>query len=168
MLPSWLRIIFKPYHPLRAAIAGVLASAAYAAEMYADIALSGSKFDDVQLVESTVFGHTSPIPWVGMLIHLANGAALAQIYASVIRPRLRGPEWVRGLTFGMIFLAAVWPLTPLVDRTNPLITSGQMPHLFAPIPFLQNLARHVVFGLVLGLAYWQRDEKVATTAPDGQ
>jgi len=145
--------IVKPYNPIQAALAGVLASAAYAAEMYLDKAISGSSFDDIQLIESAIRGHESTIPWLGMLIHLANGAALAQIYAGVVRPRLRGPEWVRGLTFGMIFLAAVWPLTPLVDQVHPLIKSGKMPLLAAPVPFLQNVARHIVFGLVLGLCY---------------
>lgn len=135
----------------RAALAGAVASAAYAAEMYADIAITGSDFDDVQLVESSLRGHKSRVPWLGMTIHLANGAALGIVYHSGIQRFLRGPSWLRGLQFGLIFLAAVWPSVPLVDRVHPLIKRGDMPKLAAPVPFAQNVARHLVFGLVLGL-----------------
>ncbi len=134
-----------------AALAGTVAAAAYAAEMYVDKAVTGSDFDDIQLVESAIRGRMARVPVLGMSIHLANGAALAVIYDQLVRPRLRGPAWVRGLTFGLMFLAAVWPLTPLVDRLHPLIRRGEMPRLARPTPFAQNVARHLVFGLVVGL-----------------
>ena len=142
--------VLSSYDPARAAWAGAVASAAYAAEMYVDMAVTGSAFDDVQLVESVIRGHKSRVPWLGMAIHLINGAMLAQIYAGIVRPLLRGPSWVRGLAFGVLFLASVWPLTPLVDRIHPQIKRGAMPKLAAPVPFGQNVARHLVFGLVLG------------------
>lgn len=147
------RRVATSYDPAQAALAGVAASAAYAAEMYVDMAVTGSTFDDVQLVESALRGRKTRIPLLGMAVHLANGAALAQIYAVAVRPRLRGPAWARGLVFGALFLAAVWPLTPLVDRLHPQIRAGTMPHLAAPVPFAQNVARHLVFGLVLGWLY---------------
>ncbi len=134
-----------------AALAGTVAAAAYAAEMYVDKAVTGSDFDDIQLVESAIRGRMARVPVLGMTIHLANGAALAVIYDQFVRPRLRGPAWARGLTFGVMFLAAVWPLTPLVDRLHPLIQRGEMPRLARPMPFAQNVARHLVFGLVVGL-----------------
>lgn len=143
----------------QAALAGVVASAAYAVEMYADIAITDSDFNDVQLVESALRGHTSRVPWLGMTIHLANGAALGLVYHGGIQRFLRGPSWLRGLQFGLIFLAAVWPSVPLVDRVHPLIKRGVMPKLAAPVPFAQNIARHLVFGVALGLLAPPRAQK---------
>lgn len=137
----------------RAALAGACASAAYAAEMYVDMAATGSQFDDVQLVESAIRGHTSRLPVLGMAVHLLNGAALGGVYAVVAEPRLPGPAWVKGLVFGQLFLLAVWPTVPLVDRFHPLIQRGEIPKLTRRITFAQNVARHSVFGLVLGLLY---------------
>ena len=142
----------------RAAAAGALASVAYAAEMYADIAATGYRFDDVQLVESAIRGRTARVPLLGMAVHLANGAGLGMLYSAFVRPHLHGPGWARGIIFGLGFLAAVWPTTPLVDRSHPLIRRGELPKLAAPTPFAQNLARHLVFGAVLGAlcAAWER------------
>ncbi len=143
-----------------AAAAGAVAALAYAAEMYADITLSGYRFDDVQLVESAVRGKTARVPWLGMAVHLANGAGLGLLYNALARPLLPGPGWARGTLFGLGFLAAVWPLTPLVDRAHPLIRRGDMPRLFALTPFAQNLARHLVFGATFGAlcASWDRHQ----------
>ena len=137
----------------RAALAGAAASVAYAAEMYLDIAVTGSRFDDVQLVESAIRGRTARIPALGMAIHLLNGAALGEVYAAVAEPLLPGPAWVKGLLFGEIFLLAVWPSVPLVDRIHPLIRAGKLPRLTSRVTFAQNIARHTVFGLTLGLLY---------------
>ncbi len=139
------------FDPVRAALAGSLASAAYALEMYIDIAVTGSSFDDIQLIESALRGRTSRIPVVGMAIHLLNGAALGEVYAAVAAPLLPGPGWLKGLVFGQLFLLAAWPTVPLVDRFHPLIKVGKMPRLTQRITFLQNVARHTVFGVVLGV-----------------
>lgn len=141
------------FDPARAAFAGAAASAAYALEMYLDIAATGSRFDDVQLVESAIRGRPSRVPALGMAIHLLNGAALGEVYAAVAEPLLPGPDWIKGLIFGELFLLAAWPTVPLIDRFHPLIRSGKMPRLTQRITFLQNVARHTVFGLVLGLSY---------------
>jgi hypothetical protein len=138
--------------PARAAIAGVVASAAYAVEMYLDIAATGSRFDDVQLVESAICGRTSRVPVLGMAIHLLNGAALGEVYAAV-QNLLPGPGWIKGLIFGELFLLAAWPTVPLIDRFHPLIKAGKMPKLTQRTTFAQNVARHTVFGVVLGLLY---------------
>ena len=141
------------FDPVRAGVAGAIASAAYAAEMYLDIAVTGSRFDDVQIIEGVIRGRKAHPPVLGMAIHLVNGAALGEVYAAVVEPLLPGPSWMKGLIFGQIFLLAVWPSVPLVDRFHPLIKRGEMPKLSQPITFAQNAARHTIFGLVLGLLY---------------
>jgi hypothetical protein len=135
-----------------AALAGAIASAVYAGEMYLDIALTGYPFDDVQLLEGLLRGRKARFPVLGMMVHLLNGSALGVVYA-VVKPLLPGPNWLKGLLFGALFLLTVWPLTPLVDRTHPLIRRGELPKLTVPTAFGQNVARHLLFGLVLGLLY---------------
>ena len=137
---------------MRAAVAGAAASALYAAEMYADIAVTGSHFDDVQLIEGLIRGRQARVPVLGMAIHLLNGAALGEVYA-LAEPRLPGPAWVKGLIFGQLFLLAVWSGAPLVDRYHPLVKRGELPKLNRPLPFAQNVSRHLVFGVALALLY---------------
>lgn len=141
------------YRPARAGIAGTVAATLYAVEMYADMHLTGSRFDDIQLIESAIHRRAVHPPLLGWALHLLNGAALGEIYAGLAEPRLPGPRWLRGLLFGHVFLLVAWPTTPLVDRFHPLIQAGELPRLFRPLPFVQNLARHTVFGLALGLLY---------------
>ena len=141
------------FQPVRAGLAGALASAAYALEMYADMAVTGSRFDDIQLIEGAIRGRKARIPALGMAIHLVNGAALGEVYAAFAEPYLPGPAWLKGLVFGQLFLLAVWPSVPLVDAYHPLVKAGAMPKLGRPLPFAQNMARHVVFGLVLAISY---------------
>jgi hypothetical protein len=140
---------------LRALYAGAAASAAYAAEMYLDMAITQSAFDDLQLIEGVVRGRRARIPALGMLIHIANGAALGVAYAELQR-FFPGPPWLKGLLFGTGFLLVAWPGAPVVDRVHPLIQRGELPKLNRPVVFGQNVARHVVYGLVLGWVYGPR------------
>ena len=140
------------FHPWRAATAGAVASALYAAEMYADMAVTGSRFDDLQLIEGLIRGRKARLPVLGMAIHLINGAALGEVYA-LAEPYLPGPAWVKGLLFGQVFLLTVWSGVPLIDRYHPLVTRGELPKLNRPMPFAQNVSRHLVFGLALALLY---------------
>ena len=150
-----MSIRLEGLHPGRAAVAGMVAAVAYAGEMYVDMAVTGSRFDDIQLVESALHGRMGHPPSTGIAIHLLNGVALGEIYG-IIAPHLPGPAWARGLLFGHLFLLAVWPLVPLVDRYHPLIRAGGMPRLARRVAFLQNVARHTTFGLALGLIYGSR------------
>jgi hypothetical protein len=98
------------------------------------------------------------------LLHFANGVALAELYAAIARRFLPGPNWLRGAIFGEIFIVTAWWLTPLADKYHPLIKSGELPGLANWTSFLQNIGRHLVFGLALGLLYRERQE---STRPAG-
>jgi hypothetical protein len=135
-----------------AVFAGAAASAAYAGEMYLDIALTGNPLDDLQLLEGALRRRKARVPVLGMLVHLLNGSALGIVYA-VVRPLLPGPNWLKGTLFGLLFVLGVWRLTPLLDRIHPLIRRGELPRFNTPVAFGQNIARHLIFGLVLGLLY---------------
>jgi hypothetical protein len=143
----------SPHINLHAAVfAGASASAVYAGERYLDIALTGNPLNDVQLLEGALRGHKGRVPILGMLVHLLNGSALGIVYA-IVRPLLPGPNWLRGVLFGLLFVLGVWPLTPLLDHIHPLIRSGELSKFNTPIACGQNFARHLTFGLVLGLVY---------------
>lgn len=147
------KLLPQGFDPARAALAGAVASAAYAAEMYVDMAVTGSRLDDVQLLEGAIRGKRARVPVLGMALHLLNGAALGEVYAAIAAPYLPGPRWAKGVTFGALFLVAVWPAVPLLDRIHPLIKQGELPPLNRPVSIGQNVARHLVFGAVLALLY---------------
>lgn len=117
--------------------------------MKIDIALTRYPSNDLQVIEGLLPGHANRLPWRGFLLHLANGAGLGGLYALVQR-WLPGPAWLRGILFGEAFILFIWPITPLLDRVHPLIRRGQLPPFAHRIVLLQNLSRHLVFGLALG------------------
>ncbi|HTK07771.1 MAG TPA: DUF6789 family protein [Ktedonobacteraceae bacterium] len=150
--------IRKEWQPGKAAWAGLLATIVYSVAMESDKYLIGNRFSDVRFIEGLIGGEkrsTSSflISWT---IHLLNGVALAEIYAAVVKRFLPGPDWLKGSIFGEIFIAGAWWLTPLADKHHPLIKNGELPKLFTWKAFIQNLIRHLAFGLTLGLLYHDR------------
>jgi hypothetical protein len=148
-------IVSKNWKPGKAALVGLIATLAYSVAMEGDQVLWNNHFSDVRFIEGMIEGEKqSPqgrtLAWA---IHLLNGVALAEIYAAVGKRLLPGPNWLRGSLFGELFIIAVWWLTPLADKHHPLIKNGEMPPLANWKSFRQNVIRHLVFGLVLGLLY---------------
>ena len=129
--------------------AGMLAALAYLGAMKIDMALTRTPSSDLQVIEGLARGRASRVPWLGFAIHLANGAGLGGLYGLVQR-WLPGPAWLRCVSAGTGFLLVVWPTTPLLNRFHPLIRTGQLPPFARRIVFMQNLSRHLVFGLILG------------------
>ncbi len=147
-------IVSQDWRPGRAAAAGLVATAAYSIAMETDKYITDNHFNDVTFIEGLLgdTGASSPrtaaLAWA---LHFLNGAMLAEVYAAICKRFLPGPNWLKGMIFGGVFIAAVWPITPFVDRYHPMIKSGQLPHLANWAAFWQNVLRHLVFGLVLGL-----------------
>lgn len=153
---SLYRIMTKNWRPGRAALAGLLATVAYSIAMEGDMSLTGNRFSDVRFIQG-LFGRKAAgekrfllLAW---LLHLLNGVALAELYAALFKRFLPGPDWLRGALFAELFISGTWVLTPLADKYHPLIQSGELPRLANRLSFLQNLVRHLVFGLVLGILY---------------
>lgn len=153
---SLYRIMTKNWRPGRAALAGLLATVAYSIAMEGDMSLTGNRFSDVRFIQG-LFGRKAAgekrfllLAW---LLHLLNGVALAELYAVLFKRFLPGPDWLRGALFAELFISGTWVLTPLADKYHPLIQSGELPRLANRLSFLQNLVRHLVFGLVLGILY---------------
>jgi len=135
----------------------------YSVAMEGDMALVGNRFNDVRFIEGLlpgVSGKTGKTgkarPWLAWAIHLLNGVALGELYAAVFKRLLPGPNWVKGAIFGVLFIVVAWPLTPVADRHHPMIKSGELPELANWTSFVQNVGRHLVFGIALGLIYRDR------------
>jgi hypothetical protein len=150
------RQAYRERRPARAALAGLIATGVYSLAMAVDQRLTGNRFSDVRFIEGLLGeserggGGKKVLAWG---LHLLNGLLLGEVYALLIGPRLPGPNWLRGALFGEGFVASVWWLTPVIDRHHPLIRRGQLPPLTTRVSLLQNLLRHLVFGLTLALVY---------------
>lgn len=149
----------KDWQPGRAAAAGLVATAAYSVAMESDKYITGNYFNDITFIQG-LFGNKDnsshrfrTLAWG---LHFLNGALLGEVYAAFCKRLLPGPNWLRGALFGGAFIAAAWPLTLFADRYHPMIKNGQLPPLANWNSFWQNVLRHVVFGITLGLLYRER------------
>lgn len=150
------RIVTPKWRPGRAALAGTLATVAYSVAMEADMAILGNRFNDVRFIQGLLERAPQPqkrFPWLAWGIHFLNGVILAEIYAALGKRFLPGPNWLKGTIFSELFVLASWTATPLVDKYHPMVQSGYLPKLTNRRSFLQNLLRHLPFGLLLGLIY---------------
>ena len=152
------RIMREKWRPGRAALAGLVATAAYSLVMEADMSITGNRYSDVRFIQGLLGGKSSrhqafAFPFLAWGIHFLNGVILAELYAAVFKRILPGPNWLKGACFGELFLLSTWWLAPLVDTYHPLTRSGELARLATWTSFFQNIVRHLVFGLLLGLLY---------------
>ena len=154
-----LRSMITPgWQPGRAAWAGLVATIVYSIVMEGDKAIIGNRFSDTRFIQGLLAGETRSKRFfiLSWLIHLLNGIALSELYAAVVKRFLPGPDWLKGSIFGEIFIISAWWLTPLADKYHPLIKNGELPRLANWTSFLQNILRHLAFGLTLGLLYREK------------
>jgi hypothetical protein len=131
----------------RGAAAGAIAAVAWAAQQPLDKRIFDSDYDDVELLGKLVTRRRGWAP-IGLAIHAANGAAFGGAY-SLVRDRLPGPPWARGLLAAQIENFGLWPLGRVSDRHHP--ARGELPRLAGNRRALaQATWRHALFGLVLG------------------
>lgn len=138
--------------PARATRAGLLAAAAYLAEMALDLALLDCPTNDLLLLGGFISRERRIWLPTGLALHFAGGVALAQLYGASAH-RLPGSHWQRGLLFALAENTLLCGLLPLVDRYHPAIRGGQLPRLSRPVPVLQQTLRHGIYGVVLGRVY---------------
>ena len=152
------QVISRRWRPERAAVAGLLATTAYSIAMEGDMAITRNRFSDVRFIQGLLAGKSSrhetfPVTFLAWGIHFLNGVILAELYAAVFKRFLPGPNWLKGAFFGELFLVSTWGLAPLVDTYHPLTKRGELAKLATWTSFFQNIVRHLVFGLLLGLLY---------------
>lgn len=149
-------IVRENWRPERAALVGLLATAAYSLVMELDMFITGNHYSDVRFIQGLLAGKAprqNKFPLLAWSIHFLNGIMLAELYAAVFKRFLPGPNWLKGTIFGELFLASTWWLAPFVDKYHPLTKSGELVKLATWTSFFQNIVRHFVFGLLLGLLY---------------
>jgi hypothetical protein len=131
----------------RGAVAGAVAAGVWALQQPLDKRVFGVDYDDTELLGKLVT--RSPAwPAVGLVLHLANGAAFGAAYAGVSR-RVPLPSWARGPAAALAEHVGSWPLILVTDRVHP--ARGEMPTLGTSArAFAQATWRHLLFGLVLG------------------
>jgi hypothetical protein len=137
----------------------------YSVAMEGDMSLTGNRFSDVRFIEGLMTGKAHPTRvwhWLAWGMHLLNGVLLGELYAAVLKRFLPGPGWLRGAMFSEAFIVSAWTLTPLADKHHPMIKSGELPALATWTSFWQNIVRHLVFGLTLGLFYREESNKGAS------
>src|SRR5438105_5399125 len=150
------QVISRRWRPERAAVAGLLGTTAYSIAMEGDMAITRNRFSDVRFIQGLMGKRATAqkkfllLAWI---LHMFNGVVLAELYAAVFKRFLPGPDWLKGAIFGELFLASTWGLAPLVDKYHPLTKRGELAKLATWTSFFQNIVRHLVFGLLLGLLY---------------
>lgn len=130
-------------------IAGILGTIAFDGVMYADIAITGVPLDIVGLMGSLTIGKSEYAQIVGHVVHFANGIGLALLFGYVALPIskkiMKLPIMVYAITFAVIEnTIAVWFIM------LPILGAGIAGVNIAPEVSLMTLARHIVFGAVVG------------------
>lgn len=146
--PSDRSIVSKP---VAAAVSGLAAGAAFLLVLEADLRLTGRNVDDLIILGRPFAQNPAHARRVGVVIHLANSVALAQIYQRV-ESRLPGSPWVKGTIFANVENAILYPVTILED-VHPAVRDGQVDRYFTWPAFWQSVPRHVAYGAVLGSLY---------------
>ncbi|MDQ4045583.1 MAG: hypothetical protein M3173_09075, partial [Chloroflexota bacterium] len=145
------RLVVERPRLKRGAIAGLAGGAAFAAFMKADMAITGERVDDFQLLAGYgPFRDNWTVP--GTTVHMTNSVILGAAY-STVEPLLPGPGWCRGLIFALIENTLLYPFVALLDLIHPAIRSGDLPRYSRPWPFTAETLRHVAYGLVLGYVF---------------
>ena len=135
---------------LRLVIGGIIATLAFNAVMYSDIAITGIPVDIPTTLGQLALGEHESAQIVGHIIHFANGIGIALLFGYVAIPIskkiVRLPIMAYSLAFILIELVvAVW------FGMLPALGAGIAGLDMAPEVPAMTLFRHVVFGIVLAL-----------------
>ena len=134
----------------RLIFAGILATIAFNGVMYADIAITGIPLDIPATMGSLAVGESEYTETVGHVIHFANGIGLSLLFGYVALPIskkiIKLPVIVYAIVFAIVeTIIAVWfVLLPMLGAGIAGINIG-------PEVAVMTIARHVVFGAVIGL-----------------
>ena len=86
---------------------------------------------------------------VASVLFLLAGILWAIAYALWVEPRLRGPDWLKGMAFSLLPTLVTWFVVLPLLGAGPLglgLGAGL-------VPAAGELLRHLVYGAALGLAY---------------
>lgn len=136
----------------RGALAGMIGALAMLGAMALDLTLTKRKTNELRMLAGMVPGGRKAWPVVGTAIHVVNGGVLGALFGRV-HHGLPGPAWMRGVIFGLVENVLLWPAVIVLDHINPAVKRGDIEPFNRPVPFLEELFRHAVFGAALGATY---------------
>jgi hypothetical protein len=141
----------------RAVLAGVAGTLVYDAIDRVDRLRSDGISLDPGALRSMLADEGEDADWSDVGARYGAGVALALFYAGYLHHRLPGPAPLRGALFGALDAVALrWGgLLPLLERLHPEL---ELPTGFAALghsgePTRAVVARHVAFGVAVGMAY---------------
>lgn len=132
----------------RAAVAGALGAALWAAQQPLDMRVFRYRYDDIDMLGGLITrGPASRA--IGWALHMAAGATFGVLYVRYFRPRSPFGAVTSGIVAAVTETVLLWPAAPLHDRWHP--ARPELPALAGdPRAFAQAIWRHVIFGAVLG------------------
>jgi hypothetical protein len=133
---------------VRAAAAGAVAAAVWAAQEPLDQRVFGYDYSDVAVLGKLLTRR--PDWWrVGFAVHVANGAVFGLVYDSA-RQRLDVDPRRLAIAMALGEHVVLFPLGALVDRYHPARGEPGLASMFSGRAFAQATWRHALFGWVLG------------------
>lgn len=148
----------KTANPVRAMLAGFLATVAITTLIYAAPWMGMPEMDIAGLIgwwftDLTGEGHADPGTaawWLGMFEHFLNGAVVFPLmYVYLLYPLLPGRPWLKGMSWGVVLFVfaqiVVVPLVFCLGLFTRFYFDQQLPAV------LGSLGGHLVYGLVFGL-----------------
>jgi hypothetical protein len=129
---------------VRPALAGAVAALAWAAVEPLDRRLLRNDYSDVAML-GKLATRTPAWPLAGLAMHAANGAVFGAAWERVHRRARISP-----LQLALLESTLLFPLTYVVDRAHPARGTRGVARSFTPRGFVQETARHALFGAVLG------------------
>ena len=138
-------------------LAGIVATAAMTALMYAAPLMGMPKMDIATMLGTMFVANPGPAFWFGMMIHLMMGTVMfPAIYRFVLQPG-SGSGTGRGVSFGLLLWAAANLIVmPMMGAIHPMVKSGRMPapgflmlNLGVMAP-MGSLIGHLIYGGLLG------------------
>ena len=131
---------------LHAALAGTAAAGAWIAAEPVIRRLTRGPHRELRLISGLLAGERGG-DRLGLAVHLVNGAAFGVAFR-----RLGGRGVRRAVLAAQAENALLWPGMAVADRIHPDVRSGAWPRLVSDRGAIaQEIAGHVVFGVVLGL-----------------
>lgn len=137
--------------PRRVLPAGTAASAAYLAEQALDRKLLPNRYDDLVLWGGLIARHPRRQRMLGLAIHWCVGLSLAAAFDALEPSMPRLPRWIAGAVFVQLENTALFPSVALINRVHPAVRRGQLPSLWTWTYFWVEVARHLAYGVTLGL-----------------
>lgn len=135
---------------------GIASGTAYLAAQAIDMAITGNRVDERVLLSRLLPLPRNLVKPVGAGMHLVNSVFFSAVFRLIFRDYLRGPMWVRGVTFALIETVVLYPVA-LLEDIHPAIRDGELDSYQNRTAFLQQVWRHIVFGTVLGWMTPERD-----------